>query len=107
MLAKVWRHHNFSSHQCRVSSNDSGGLFQACYPVRLTPRRGESLLKMREVGGRFIAPGGWMVQSYAFLVFLVGPARSQVVTWHMHTGQARFLGSGKDIANQTVAYRLR
>src|SRR6266700_2281401 len=107
MLAKVWRHHNFSSIQCRVSSNDCGGLFQASYPVRLTPRRRESLLKVCEVGARFIMPVGWMAHCYSSLVFLVGPARSQVVSWPIDTGQVRVLGSGKDIANQAVAHRLR
>src|SRR5436853_4922686 len=87
MLAEVWRHHNFSGMQCRVCSNDCGSLFQACNPVRLTPRRRESLLKVCEVGARFIVSVCWMAQCHSSLVFLVGSARSQVITWPMDTGQ--------------------
>src|SRR5947207_6268695 len=107
MVAEGWRHYKFAGIQCRVCSNDCGSLFHACNPVRLTPRRRESLLKVCEVGVRFIAPVGWMAQCHSSLVFLVEPARSQVITWPMDTGQVRFLGSGKDIANQAVAHRLR
>jgi len=48
MLAKVWRHHDFTSNQCGVSGNDFRGLCQTRYLVRLTTSRGELPLKVCE-----------------------------------------------------------
>src|SRR5258708_38480769 len=58
MLAKVWRNNQFTGHQGRMLGNNSGSLCQACYLVRLTTSRGESLLKVCEK-----ISVGWIVQS--------------------------------------------